>query len=198
MIDVALGLQEEVTSMKWSLQELEKYREAPLKLQEMFDLTAVLKARDQTISDVSPVKVQGLITLDQALIIAHLDVQVTLTLPSTRSLVPVALPLSFSIDEIYTRQLTDLDEQKTAETMIYLEQDVLDLDQVLTDNILLQIPSKILTPAEAANEQEMPHGNDWQVISEADYQAQQAAKANQVDPRFAKLKGLLKSDDDQD
>ena len=71
--------------MKWSLQELEKYRESPLKLQETLDLTAVLKARDHTISDVSPVKVQGLITLDQALIIAHLDVQVTLTLPSTRS-----------------------------------------------------------------------------------------------------------------
>lgn len=184
--------------MKWSLLELEKYRQEPLPLADTLDLKATLIERDPQIIDVSPIQVSGLISLDQETITTYVKVKGTLTLPSTRSLKPVVLPLDFDFTEFYVpadqRKRAELDQE---DTVIVLENATLDLDQAIVDNILLNIPMQVLTPHEREDEADMPKGNDWQVISEDAYDQLLEARKQQVDPRFAQLKGLFDESTDK-
>jgi uncharacterized protein len=56
---------------------------------------------------------------------------------------------------------------------------------------------QVLTPREREDEADMPKGNDWQVISEDDYDRLLEARKQQVDPRFAQLKGLFDESTDK-
>ena len=59
----------------------------------------------------------------------------------------------------------------------------------VADNILLNIPLKVLTPEEEAG-QGFIEGNDWKILSEEEYQATQAIKKEENSP-FAGLNGLF-------
>ena len=52
--------------------------------------------------------------------------------------------------------------------LFYWTKPTIDLDESVEDNILLSIPIQVLTEEEQ-NSQEMPSGNDWEVISEEAY-----------------------------
>ncbi|UQS83371.1 DUF177 domain-containing protein [Bombilactobacillus thymidiniphilus] len=176
----------------WSTAELEKYRHHPLQLEQNLDLTAELKQRDSQIMDMSLVHVKGMISLDGPLIFSDLTVQTKLVYPSTRSLKPVDLTLDFTIHEAYTvdeKVLTP--EQKDAqEIIIVLDDRKLDLKQAIADNILLSIPTQVLTPTEQQNGV-MPAGSEWQVMSEEEYDKTVAGNKTATNEQFAKLKELF-------
>lgn len=184
--------------MKWSLLELKKYQQEPLKLAETLDLKAVLQDRDPQIIDVSPLKISGFLTVDETAVTAYVKVQGKLVLPSTRSLKPTELALDFAFTEVYVPagQQTSM-EQDQKVTVIVLKNDTLDLDHAIVDNILLQIPMQVLTPHEKAGAAAMPKGDGWQVVSEDHYQQSLEAHKQQGDPRFAKLKGLFNESTDK-
>ena len=72
----------------------------------------------------------------------------------------------------------------------------MDLEASIIDNLLLAIPLQVLSEEERQND-DLPSGNDWQVISEDEYLSQkQAESENQIDPRLAKLSALLDSEDE--
>ena len=60
----------------------------------------------------------------------------------------------------------------------------LDLAESVSDNILLNIPIKVLTAEEEAG-QGFVSGNDWQIMTEEEYQAQQAVKKEENSPLLA-------------
>ena len=111
--------------MKWSLLELRKYQETPLTFHETLDLKAALMKRDNLILDVAPVEVEGLVSVDKKGYIVHYTVQTTLTVPSTRSLEPVELPMDFSVDEVFMteEQFQSRDEQMSADEILLIEGD---------------------------------------------------------------------------
>ncbi|PHL21481.1 YceD family protein [Enterococcus faecium] len=186
--------------MKWSLLELRKYQETPLTFHETLDLKAALMKRDNLILDVAPVEVEGLVSVDKKGYIIHYTVQTTLTVPSTRSLEPVELPMDFSVDEVFMteEQFQSRDEQMSADEILLIEGPLLNLAESIEDNILLAIPMRVLTKEEEAAT-ELPKGNDWEVVSEEEYQRRKMEEAeNKIDPRLAKLSELFdsKSKDD--
>ena len=130
--------------MKWSLLELRKYQETPLTFHETLDLKAELMERDNLILDVAPVAVQGLVSVDKKGYLVHYTVQTTLTVPSTRSLEPVELPMDFTVDELFmTKEQYQLrDDQLSAEEILLIEDAKLDLTESIEDNILLEIKKK--------------------------------------------------------
>ena len=65
----------------------------------------------------------------------------------------------------------------------------IDLSESVADNILLNIPLKVLTPEEEDG-QGFIEGNDWKILSEEEYQAAQAIKKEENSP-FAGLQGLF-------
>ncbi len=181
--------------MKWSLLELNKYKEEPLVFSETLHLKEELLQRDDTLLDVSPIKVEGLLAVNKSEYLLHYTIQVTVTVPSSRSLEPVALPMpmQITVDEVFMtkEQMDTRDERFAAEEIILLDKPTIDLDESVEDNILLSIPIQVLTEEEQ-NSQEMPSGNDWEVISEEAYlESKQKAAEQTVDPRLAKLSELL-------
>lgn len=189
-----------VIQMKWSLVELEKYQETPLQFSETLDLKRELMNRDKQILDLSSVKVEGMVVVEDTDYILHYTVEATITLPSSRSLEPVELPMNFSVDEVFMtpEQYERLDESAQTEDILILEKQQLDLNDSVMDNILLRIPLQVFTEDEKQLGT-MPSGEDWAVISEDEYnQQKETEKEETVDPRMKNLSSLLEDLEEDD
>lgn len=185
--------------MKWSLLELRKYHEEPLVFQETLNLKEELLKREKEIIDIAPIEVEGMITVTPKEYLLHYSLKTMITLPSTRSLEPVELPMAFIVDEVFmtTEQFQRIDDLVKAEEILILENQTLDLDESVADNILLQIPLQVLSEEEKESEH-YPSGNDWVVYSEADYEQLRESKAEStIDPRLAKLTRLFEKAEEE-
>ncbi len=171
--------------MKWSLSEISKQKR--IEFEAILDLSDELKSRSNEILSVSPISAHGQVTYDDGLYLLDYQLKTTLTLPSSRSLKPVELPLDSFVSEIFatTEHLTD-----SSDLIIPLEKDLISLDESLADNILLEIPLQILTKDEE-NDEKLPAGKFWTVLSEEDYQKQQEEKQNDKKSPFSSLDGLF-------
>lgn len=183
--------------MKWSWHELEEAN-APIHVDRKLDLNPVLAARHtKMIHSMGPVKVQATMKYEFGVAELKADVQVRLITYSTRSLRPVHLPLHFKFAEIYVTNKADLQkylrEHPHGLTALVVDPEgSIDFDNAIVDNIILHLPSKVLSPKEKS-EHLMPKGRDWEVISEADFERNRAvAKSKTIDPRLAKLKNFFK------
>jgi uncharacterized protein len=187
-------------NMKWSLLELNKYKDKPCEFSEILDLKASLMRRDDQILDVSPAKVDGLLTVENDEYLIHYRIDVIVTVPSSRSLTPVPLPIKIDVSEVFmtTEQYQNRKEQVPEEEIIILEKPTIDLNESVEDNILLAIPLQVLTDEEQ-HSHEMPKGDDWEVLSEEDYAKKKQAEAQQItDPRLAKLSELFNETSEDD
>ncbi|MDT2814719.1 YceD family protein [Vagococcus carniphilus] len=187
--------------MKWALAELNKYRNSQITFEETIDLEESLKSREPSILSLKKVDVNGFIQVDSTGYLAHMVVNTVITLPSSRSLEPVDLPLSLTIDEEYMTEaqinaLVDVSEEDK-QLIMPLEKDLIDLTEAVEDYILLNLPLQVLTKEEQ-NSTELPKGDFWQVLSEDDMETSPIQDSEQtIDPRLAKLSELLVTDDEE-
>ncbi|WP_412988246.1 YceD family protein [Pediococcus siamensis] len=179
--------------MNWSLSDLMKHKE-PLHFTESLDLKADLVSRMAEILDVKDIQVDGYAIKDRGAVLISAQVTGRIVVPSSRSLQPVDLKLDFTINEYYVAQGTSLERFDATDTVLSVEDDQIDFSKAVADNIILQIPMQIFSPEEINGEVPMPTGEGWQVISEQD---EQEAQTKQVDPRLAKLKDLLHSENNE-
>lgn len=178
--------------MKWSLNELQRYQDEPLQLDRTLDLNALLTERfPEDILGADPVKIKGYLSYEKGDVMVTVSVDTGLTVPSTRSLQPVKLPISFKFTEFYLDDESHLERYDGSETVIVLDEDEpLDLDQAVAENIVLEIPMQVLSDDEKQDDATFPAGNGWEVISESEYESQKT-EPKKVDPRLAKLKELF-------
>ena len=89
--------------MKWSLTELRKnHRNDPLPFDETLDLKADLMERfSDDVLDLSPVHAKGIVSVVDGDVVVDARVTADLTVPSSRSLAPVDLPVDFNMTEFY-------------------------------------------------------------------------------------------------
>ncbi|MGY3703466.1 nucleic acid-binding protein [Vagococcus martis] len=185
--------------MKWALSELNKFRGSQVDFEETIDLNASLKQREPSIIDISPIKVNGFLKVDELGYYAHMTVETILTVPSSRSLEPVELPLDLIIDEEYMtpRQYDALKDvpEDDKNLIIVLEKDLIDLTEAIEDFILLNLPLQVLTEEEKQST-ELPKGDFWQVVSEDDIiEELETETQSTIDPRLAKLSDFFKEDE---
>ena len=183
--------------MKWTLAELHRYATEPLHIDSTFDLNAsLIKRFPEMILHASGVDVDGYVSYHDGDATINAQVKTTLTVPSSRSLEPVDLPLDFSFSENYTDDPNhrDLYEDNDLVFLLGDSGETIDLDTILMENIFEQIPTKILSEQEKQGSS-FPSGKDWEVMDEDTATAQ---ADNHVDPRFAKLKKLFPDQDDND
>jgi uncharacterized protein len=179
--------------MKWSLQELNKKKFVTFEV--VLALSDTLKAREPEILEVSPVRVEGRLDADAEIYSLNFTAEYSLTMPSSRSLTPVLVPMQLTVSEIFTTQAYFEAHQAelTEELLFILEKDLIDLEESVADNILLEIPLRVLTAEEQASDT-LPSGSSWQVLSEEDYQRLQAqtdeAESAEKSP-FSQLAGLF-------
>ncbi|WP_178198421.1 YceD family protein [Ligilactobacillus sp. Marseille-Q7487] len=175
--------------MKWSWNELRQAGANPIQFETTLDVQDNLKARQADIIAVSSAEVKGMFSVDELGVLGYMRVKVKVTLPSTRSLKPADVCLDFDLTEHYvSRHDQDLSRFEDTDVVIVLDDDILDLNSVVEDNILLQIPMQVLTADEQREDAILPSGNDWNVVYEDQLKDQQE---KQVDPRLAKLKDLF-------
>ena len=188
---VALG----VKNVKISLKQLENSQGMPVYFEEEMQVEDNLKSRDDTILVVSPAVAKGFLVYQNETVIAQFTCAVDITLPSSRSLEPVVVPLSIEIVERYIPKGTSFEEQELTEIVIPLETDWIDLQPAVEDHILLSIPLQVLSPEELS-EDRMPSGQDWEVISQEELSLRRTvAKEQQIDPRLAALQSFFDSDE---
>lgn len=179
--------------MKWSLQELNKKHS--VEFETAFNLKQELTSREPEILDVSEILVNGRVDADGGIYSLNFTADYTLTMPSSRSLAPVEVPMMLTVSELFATQAyfeanqADLD----ADMLFILDKDLIDLAESVADNILLEIPLRVLTDEEKQSD-ELPSGSAWQVLSEDDYAALQAqpepAEVEKKSP-FSQLDGLF-------
>lgn len=185
--------------MKWSLLELNKFKDEPLVFTETIDVSHQLSEREPSILGASPVNISGTISVSQNEYIADFEIETNLTLASTRSLEAVPYPTKLAITEIYmTSAQFEKQKDKIAadELVMILEKDLIDLTEAVEDHLLLSLPLQVLTETEQQSEANLV-GNDWELMSEdAYYNERQQQEQQNIDPRLAKLSALLDNNKD--
>lgn len=171
-------------------QEIRKNPEG-LAFDQELDLLKELQKRNPEILDLKNVTATGRVAYDTGLYILDYQLSYTIVLASSRSMEPVELQESYPVTEVFAEDVqSDADIEALEEDLILpIEGGKIDLSESVADNILLNIPLKVLTPEEEAG-QGFIEGNDWKILSEEEYQAAQAIKKEENSP-FAGLNGLF-------
>lgn len=171
-------------------QEIRKNPEG-LAFDQELDLLKELQKRNPEILDLKNVTATGRVAYDTGLYVLDYQLSYTIVLASSRSMEPVELQESYPVTEVFAEDVqSDADIEALEEDLIFpIEGGKIDLSESVADNILLNIPLKVLTPEEEAG-QGFIEGNDWKILSEEEYQAAQAIKKEENSP-FAGLNGLF-------
>lgn len=181
--------------IKWALNELRKQDNEPIRLLGEVDLESSLKKRSDRISSASPTHIDGWIIVEgEDMFIVDATLTTTLTVPSTRSLEPVDIKCNAKLQETYLAPdyIPEDKESQTDDIVIELETQELDIKKPIEDSVLLAIPSRVLTDAEASDE-DLPKGNDWEVMTEDHYQESGTMLSEENSP-FSVLKDLFPED----
>lgn len=179
--------------MRWTIKQIQENSGLPLEFSLEVDVASELMERESDILDVSMAKVTGALLYDHHSVIATCQTDVTVTLPSSRTLQPVPVRLTIESCERYVENgyVSQYAQEAKDEVIIPLESTVVDLTESIVDNILLNLPIQVLSADEAA-ETDLPSGEGWVLYTEDAYNVQkQKEKEETVDPRFAGLKALL-------
>ncbi|WP_288761449.1 DUF177 domain-containing protein [uncultured Lacticaseibacillus sp.] len=180
--------------LNWSTSTLTQYRDEPFAFEEEVDLKKDLQARNKDILDLQPVRVEGYVFYSRGDFAVNVTINTAVTLPSTRSLTPVLVPLQFTYDEVYLTDPAHADQYEEDELLLPLNTDHLDLLPGVADNILLAIPTRVLTEEEQ-QATSLPSGYGWGLITDEQYRAQQDAEKERRNP-FAGLADMFDDDDD--
>lgn len=171
-------------------QEIRKNPEG-LAFDQELDLLKELQKRNPEILDLKHVTATGRVAHDTGLYVLDYQLNYTIVLASSRSMEPVELQESYPVTEVFAEDVqSDADIEALEEDLILpIEGGKIDLSESVADNILLNIPLKVLTPEEEAGKGFI-EGNDWKIMTEEEYQEAQAIKKEENSP-FVGLQGLF-------
>ena len=171
-------------------QEIRKNPEG-LAFDQELDLLKELQKRNPEILDLKNVTATGRVAYDTGLYVLDYQLTYTIVLASSRSMEPVELQESYPVTEVFAEDVqSDADIEALEEDLILpIEGGKIDLSESVEDNILLNIPLKVLSPEEESG-QGFIEGNDWKIMTEEEYQEAQALKKEENSP-FAGLQGLF-------
>ncbi|KXT73788.1 hypothetical protein STRDD10_01354 [Streptococcus sp. DD10] len=176
--------------MKFNIQEIRKNLDG-LSFEMKLDLLADLQERNKEILDIKDIQAVGKVQHDDGLYLLDYQLDYTIVLASSRSMEPVELAESYPVTEVFMEGVRSPADQEALDEDLVLpiEDGQIDLAESVADNILLNIPIKVLTPEEEAGEG-FVSGKDWQIMTQEDYETAQAAKKEENSP-FAGLQGLF-------
>ena len=172
------------------IQEIRKNPDG-LTFEQGFDLTQELQMRNPEILNVADIVASGKVQYEDGLYFLDYDLSYTITLASSRSMEPVDQKENYLVNEVFSDAHSGkMNQDLIADDLVLpIENEVINLAESVADNILLHIPLKVLTSEEKASDC-MPSGNDWQVMTEEEYQKNKQAQKEKNSP-FASLQGLF-------
>lgn len=150
-----------------------------------------IKERYDQVLNLERIQASGQVAYDNGLYLLDYQLSYDITLPSSRSLEPVTLSFNYPVSETFIQEADAALQKELVEEnlVLILDGDTINLDESILDNILLNIPLRVLTPEEESGQISLS-GNDWEVLSEEDFTALQQEKKEASNP-FAQLNGLF-------
>lgn len=122
---------------------------------------------------ISPVKVIGYVYNNEEELELDINITGTMILPCARTLKDVKYPFDIKINDVIGQN---------SENSLEINQNTLDIFPIVWQNILVDIPLRVLAPD--AKEEPL-EGDGWRLITDED-------KKEEIDPRLAKLKDYIK------
>ena len=172
---------------------LSEVRKSPevLAFSEAPSLLESIKERYDQVLNLEKIQASGQVAYDNGLYLLDYQLSYDITLPSSRSLEPVTLSFNYPVSETFIQEADAALQKELVEEnlVLILDGDTINLDESILDNILLNIPLRVLTPEEESGQISLS-GNDWEVLSEEDFAALQQEKKEASNP-FAQLNGLF-------
>jgi len=171
------------------IQEIRKNPDG-LAFEKKLDLAEELKERNPEILDVQDILAKGKVQYEDGLYFLDYDLSYTITLTSSRSMEPVELKESYLVNEIFMEEGQAASQELIDQDLVLpIENGEINIAESVADNILMNIPLKILTAEEEAG-QGFLSGQDWQIMTEEEFAAAQKAQKEKNNP-FASLQGLF-------
>ena len=128
-----------------------------------------IKERYDQVLNLEQIQASGQVAYDNGLYLLDYQLSYDITLPSSRSLEPVTLVLTIRFQNFIQEADAALQKELVEENLVLiLDGDTINLDESILDNILLNIPLRVLTPEEESGQISLS-GNDWEVLSEEDF-----------------------------
>lgn len=168
--------------MKWTKNELIRAKDTTIEFEETINFDASTFPKTLHLRKLTDVTVSGNIHYDLSsdLVYVNLDLEGVMVVPCSISLEDVEYDFHTNSLEVFSFDKVEKDED-IHET----KGDVIELLPVIFQLIIMEIPFKVVKPGL----KEYPSGKGWEVVKEEDYlKAQAERKANEIDPRLAKLK----------
>ncbi len=166
-----------------------------ISFEKTLDLQEELQARNSEILALSPVEVTGNVRFESGFFFLDYRMTYAITLASSRSLQPVILQEVQEVNELFVASEAALKEQDLIDEdlVLVVEEERIVLEESVADNILLNIPLKVLTPDEEAGN-DLPSGQAWSLMTEEDFH-QKAQEKKEANSPFAQLQGLFEDED---
>lgn len=177
--------------MKWSINQLQRYRQGDMPLDQAVNLDSVMK-RDREIRNIEPVHVTGSCTIGSDDLTCRFRLEGTMTLPCARTWEDVAYPFVIESEERFS-----WDEMVLAadDEVHPVTGDFVDPTSVFEDLILLEMPLQVFS--EQAKKMRHAEGKGWSYATEEAYNAQiEEEKGTKVDPRLAGLANFYDKKDE--
>ena len=172
---------------------LSEVRKSPegLAFNEAPSLLESIKERYDQVLNLEQLQASGHVVYDNGLYLLDYQLSYDITLPSSRSLEPTTLGFNYPVSETFIQEADAALQKELVEEnlVLILDGDTINLNESILDNILLNIPLRVLTPEEESGQVSLS-GNDWEVLSEEDFAALQQEKKEASNP-FAQLNGLF-------
>jgi uncharacterized protein len=165
-----------VIQLKWTLSQLQKYRNKEFMIDEIVRVDEV-KQDDPTIREVSPMHITGRGDIDSTKVTFHLKIEGYLILPCSRTLVDVKLPINVETTETFLLHGSDYE---TVEEAYQVKGEVVDVTPILREILLLEIPMQVFCDDVNQEDAAPQSGKDWEVVHEED-------QTKKIDPRLASL-----------
>lgn len=137
-----------------------------------------IKETDPTIREVSPIHLTGRADISTTRVTFHVRIDGHLILPCSRTLVDVKYPIDVETTETFMLNSHDYEVE---EEVYQVTGDVIDLEPIIREILLVEVPMQVFCDDSAAQEEGAPQsGKDWEVIEEQE-------KSEKLDPRLAGL-----------
>jgi len=150
-----------------------------------------LKTLNEDIRATTDARVYGYCSLDGDEIIFSLNMTGEVTLPCSRTLVDVPYRFHVKATEIFTTSLY-YGEEEEEEEIHPLEGEVVDLYPFILENILLELPYRVMTDDQSVLDNAVLEGEGWSFSEEESIEQAE----EKIDPRMEKLKQLLEKEED--
>ncbi|MGN1385126.1 MAG: YceD family protein [Bacillus sp. (in: firmicutes)] len=170
--------------MKWTITQLQKYRDKGLVLDESVDCSDIMEV-DSQIREVSPIHVKGRADISATKITFHIHLTGELILPCSRTLVDVRYPIDVKTSETFL--LKEDYDYIDSEYFTVVQGDVIDLMPVIRENLLLEVPMQVFCDDANPEGAAPKSGNDWSVVNPEEQE-------KKIDPRLAGLAKFFDND----